>query len=263
MRALFFLPVFMVIGCLEANTTGTFRHRVMQNHAFQMGEELNFRVHYGFVNAATIKIKIDEKPVLINNRKTYHIKAFGKTLSTFDWAYRVRDHFETYVDMESLAPLKYFKYVQEDNYRDVDLVFYNHEERSLKGKKMNMDNLPEYVQDVISSVYYARNLDFSNAKPGQSWPINVYLDQKVYNLDFKYAGKEVIKSDIGKVRCIKLKPRLVVDRVFKNEDDMTVWITDDENKLPVRVETGIWVGSIRCDLTSYKYIKNPLKSLVK
>lgn len=261
MRYWIILLSMLTLSSLEANTSSTFRYRSLQNEAFALGEELEFRVHYGFINAAKIKIKVDPKPFMINDRPTYHITAFGRTLSSFDWAYRVRDHFETYVDMESLAPLKYFKYVQEDDYKDVDLVYYNHAERSLRGKKKDMDNLPAYVQDLVSSIYYARNIDFKNATPGQSWPIDVYLDQKIYNLDFKYVGKEEIKSDVGKINCYKIKPRLVVDRVFKDEDDMTVWVSADENKLPVRIETGLFVGNIRCDLTSYKNLRNSLTSL--
>lgn len=263
MKHLIILMACLSLGTIEANTSGTFRYRTLQNNAFGFGEELNFRVHYGFINAANVKIKVGTQPVTINDRPTYHITAFGKTLPSFDWAYRVRDHFESYVDMESIAPLKYFKYVQEDDYKDVDLVYYDHADRSLRGKKQDMDNLPEYVQDIVSSIYYARNIDFRNAKPGQSWPINVYLDQKVYQLDFKFMGEDVVKSDVGKIRCYKIKPRLVVDRVFKDEDDMTVWVSADQNKLPVRIETGLFVGSIRCDLTSYKNLKNPLSSLVK
>ena len=205
---------------------------------------------------------VDDTAIVVNDRPTFHITAKGKTNKSFDWMYTVRDHFESYVDSVSIAPLKYFKSVREDNYKDIDLVYYDHAEKQMRGKKKNME-MPEYVQDIVSGTFYARTIDFSSAYEGKTYPLNIYLDQKIYNLKFKYLGKETIKSDIGKVRCIKLRPQLVVDRVFKDEDDMTIWVTDDANHVPVRIQTDIWVGSLKVDLTSYSGLLNPFSSKVK
>jgi hypothetical protein len=244
------------------STNDTFNFRNQANQAFQYGEELNYRVHYGWINAATINIKVDPEAVKIDGRNTYHVTAKGRTNGSFDWAYKVRDHFESYIDSQSLAPLKYFKSVQEDSYKDVDLVYYDHEKRYLKGKKKSME-MPVYVQDIVSSLFYARSLNFAASPVGTTFPLDVYLDQTIYNLKFKYMGKETISTDIGKIRCIKLRPQLVVDRVFKDEDDMTVWVTDDANRVPVRVQTDIWVGSLKVDLVNYKNLRNSFTSKVK
>lgn len=239
-----------------------FKFRSQNNKSFGYGEKLSYRVHYGWINAAEISMRVDDTSVLINNRPTYHIIASGKTNKSFDWMYTVRDRFESYVDTTGIAPLKYFKTVREDKYTDTDLVYYDHETEKLKGLKKNMD-MPVYVQDIVSGTYYARTIDFSNAYVGQTYPLNIYLDQKIYNLKFKYLGKETIKTDFGKVRCIKLRPQLVVDRVFKDEDDMTVWVSDDDNRLPMRVQTDLWVGSLKVDLTDYTGLANPFSSKVK
>ena len=122
---------------------------------------------------------------------------------------------------------------------------------------------PAYVQDVIGAIYYARTLDFSTAKKNQVFPIDIYLDQTIYNLEFKYIGKETIKTDIGKVKCIKIKPKAVVDRVFKDDDSITLWVSDDANKIPIRVEADLAVGSLDVDLTSYKGLKNSFSAKVK
>jgi hypothetical protein len=237
----------------------TFKFRKQVNQAFTYGEKLEYRVHYGWINAARISMQVDDTAVMVNDRPTYHISANGKTNRSFDWMYTVRDHFESFVDTSGVAPLKYFKLVREDNYRDKDLVYYNHETKKLRGLKKNME-MPAYVQDVVSGTYYARTIDFSNAYVGKTYPLNIYLDQKIYNLKFKYLGKEVIKSDFGKVKCIKLRPQLVVDRVFKDEDDMTVWVSDDDNRVPIRVQTDIWIGSLKVDLTKYSGLRNPFSS---
>lgn len=237
----------------------TFVYRNQSNRAFTYGEKLNYRVHYGLINAASVSIEVANKPVKIGNRTTYFITTKGQTYKSFDWMYRVRDHFESYVDSVSIAPLKYFKSVQEDNYRDVDLVYYDHEKKQIRGNKKNME-MPVYVQDIVSASFYARSINYDNAFVGKTWPIDVYLDQKIYNLKFKYLGTEIIKTDVGKIKCIKLRPQLVVDRVFKDEDDMTVWVSADKNHIPIRVQTDIFVGSLKVDIVSYSGLLNPFDS---
>ena len=255
---------FLALGLMSFVTSENdqFAYRSQNNYAFSFGEELEYRVHYGWISAATINIKVDDKATLIDGRSTYHVTADGKTKSTFDWAYRVRDHFESYIDSQSLAPLKYFKSVQEDKYRDIDLVYYDHEKQYLKGKKKNME-MPIYVQDIVSAMFYARSINYNAASVGSTFPLDVYLDQKIYNLKFKYLGKETISTDLGKIKCFKLRPQLVVDRVFKDEDDMTIWVSDDSNRIPIRIQTDIWVGSLKVDLVNHKNLRNAFTSKIK
>ncbi len=233
--------------------------RVTKNIAFTYGEELKYRVHYGWINAADISVTVDAKPTMIKGRPTFKVSAFGKTYKSFDWAFKVRDNFVSYIDSQSVAPLKYWKKVQEDNYKDEDLVYYDHEKKWLTGKKKNME-MPAYLQDIVSGIFYARTIDFSKATLGQSFPLDIYLDQQIYNLQFKYMGTETIKTDLGKINCYKLRPQLVVDRVFKDEDDMTIWVSADANKIPVRVEAAIYVGSVKIDITSVSGLKNAFTS---
>jgi hypothetical protein len=254
---------FLIIGMsFTHRTADTFEYRAVPNQAFTFGEELSYRVHYGWINAARITMKVSDKPQVIDGRETFHIVAKGRTNKSFDWAYKVRDHYESNVDIASIAPLKYFKSVKENKYTDVDLVYYNHANGTLRGKKKNM-SVPAYVQDIVSGTYYARTIDYSKSKVGQTYPLNIYLDQEVYNLKFKYLGMETIKTDVGKVKCYKVRPQLVVDRVFKDEDDMTIWISADANRIPVRVQTDIWVGSLKVDLKGYKNLANPFTAKIK
>jgi len=254
------LAFILLVGSAYTNETDQYDDlRKQSNEAFTYGEQLKYRVHYGWINAASIDVNVAEKPVNVNGRSTYQVSAYGKTFRSFDWAFRVRDHFVSYIDSQSVAPLKYWKKVEEDNYRDEDLVFYDHDKKKLKGKKKDMD-MPAYLQDIVSSIYYARTIDFQNAATGQSFPINIYLDQEIYNLKFKYIGKETIKTDLGKIECYKLRPQLVVDRVFKDEDDMTIWVSADANKIPIRIKANIYVGSVKIDITSTKGLKNPFSS---
>jgi len=262
MNALKFISLALVLLLGSAYTNETDQYddlRSNDNGAFTYGEELKYRVHYGWINAASVRVKVADKPVKIKGRSTYNVSAYGKTYRSFDWAFKVRDHFVSYIDSQSIAPLKYWKKVEEDNYRDDDLVYYDHEKKKLKGKKKNMD-MPAYLQDIVSGIYYARTIDFANAKTGQAFPINIYLDQEIYDLKFKYLGKETIKTDLGKIECYKLRPQLVVDRVFKDEDDMTIWVSADANKIPIRVQANIYVGSVKVDITKASGLKNKFSS---
>jgi hypothetical protein len=249
---------------LSSATTAedVFKYRKITNNAFTNNEKLEFRVHYGLINAASIVFEVGPALVQKYDRKCFNVKAEGKTLKSFDWAYKVRDRFETYIDAEAIAPISYNKNIQEDKYTDNDLVTFKHNSKKLFGVKGMLD-MPVYTHDVISAIYYVRNIDFTKSKVGDKFPLDVYLDNKIYNLGFKYAGKETITTDIGKVKCIKLVPTLIVDRVFKDQEDMTVWISDDENKIPIRVKAKIMVGSIKVDLTSYSGLKNEFKALQK
>jgi hypothetical protein len=239
----------------------TFTYRKVANSAFKPGEKLTFRAHYGIINAGIITMSVGSTTTKVGNRNAYSMKVEGETLKTFDWAYKVRDKFESWVDDQSLAPLRYAKTVREDKYFDEDLAIYMHDKKKMRNSDGELA-IPVYTQDIASALYYARNLDLKNAKLNQSFPIDVYLDNKVYNLSFTYIGKETIKTDLGKVRCIKLRPKLVVDRVFKNTNDMTVWVSDDDNKIPIRVQTEIKVGSIKVDITGYQNLKNSFTALV-
>jgi hypothetical protein len=239
-----------------------FTYRKITNGAFTFNEKLEYRCHYGIINAATISLEVTGSLEDKNSRKCYHVKAEGKTLKSFDWAYKVRDKFDSYIDQDALAPIHYTKSVQEDKYIDTDLVNFKHDKKKLYGAKGTLE-MPQYTQDIISALYYVRNLDFSNAKKGDKYPVNVYLDNKIYNLGFKYDGKETIKTDIGTIKCLRFIPTLVVDRVFKDEDDMTIWVSDDSNKIPIRVKAEIMIGSIKVDITKYSGLKNEFSSMTK
>ncbi len=246
----------------ERPSDNGFSFRKFPNTAFKTGEKLTFRAHYGLINAARIIMSVDPVMQQIGTRKAFLVRTEGETLKSFDWMYKVRDKFDSYLDEESLAPLRYSMSKRENKYSASDAVIYYHDQKKLRNLKGEMA-MPVYTQDIASAIYYARNLDFSTAKLNQNFPVDVYLDNKVYNLQFKFIGRETLNTDIGKVRCIKLRPKLVVDRVFKEDDDMTIWVSDDKNKIPIRVESAIQVGSIKVDITAYENLKNSFDALLK
>jgi len=270
MKKRIYIPIIaaaMLLGTVSFNSneelrsTQSFAFRKLSNNAFQVGEKLQFRVHYGVINAAKITMAVDQS-TNINSRNTFALRVEGETLKSFDWAYKVRDKFQSWLDAESLAPLRYAKTVRENKYFNEDVAIYMHDKKKLRNTKGELV-MPAYTQDIASALFYARNLNYTNAYVNQVFPIDVYLDNEIYNLNFTYLGKETINTDLGKVKCIKLRPKLVVDRVFKSSNDMTVWISDDANHIPIRVQSAIKVGSLKVDITGYEGLRNSFSSLTK
>lgn len=233
--------------------------RVVNNTAFKPGETLDYRIHYGLIDAGEARLQV--KPTLhkVSERTAYHVVGTGKTLGAFDWFFKVRDRYESYIDTEAMIPWIFIRRINEGGYVKNQDVTFDHYKRVAKSNTATIP-VPENVQDLVSAFYYARNLDFASAKPGQVFPIKAYLDDEVFPMNIKYIGKEEIKTKLGVFKCIKFRPMLLQGRVFKEEEDMTVWVTDDLNRIVVRAQAEILVGSIKMDLKSYAGLANPLSS---
>lgn len=229
--------------------------------AFQVGEKLSYRIHYGLINAGTAELLVNKRLDLAGH-DVYHIVAKGRSVPSFDWAFKVRDTYETWMDANTSFPWLFNRNVSEGGYTIKQLVRFNH-----YGKKAITNNgtprsVPENVQDLVSAFYYARNLDISQLKVGEAFTVPVFLDDSTYMMRMKYAGRETIKTDEGTFRCQVYMPQLLQGRVFKNEEDMKIWVTDDQNRIPVKCVAQILIGSIDMTVTDIKGLKYPLTSKV-
>ena len=236
--------------------------RDVNNKAFKPGEIVEYRIHYGFIDAGIARLEVKPTKTDIGNRSCFHVVGIGETKGTFDWFFKVRDRYETYIDTEAIMPWVFIRRVDEGGYTINQNVTFNHSKKTASSEKLTIP-VPEYVQDLVSAFYYARTLDFKNATPGDMFPINAYLDDEVFSMNIKFIGREVIKTKFGNVRCIKFRPMLLEGRVFKEEEDMTIWVSDDENKIVIRAQAEILVGSIKMDLKGYSGLANPFVAKVK
>ncbi len=246
---------FLLISFAAQSSNAQKTLRTIPNQAFKPGEKLTFRIHYGIVDAGEATLEVDKDYTKMGARDCYHVVGTGKTVGAFNWFFKVRDRYESIIDKQALIPWMFIRRVNEGGYIINQNVSFNHYKDSVTSEKKTI-SVPEYTQDLISAFYYARNLDFSNAKEGDEFPINGYLDDAVIPLNIKYIGKEEVETDQGTFRCLKFHPMLQEGRVFKEKEDMTVWISDDKNRLPVRVQTDILVGSIKMDLVDYENLNN-------
>ncbi len=251
--------VFFILSCLTSQAQVPLRK--ITNTAFGVNEILEYRIHYGFVDAGEATLEVTPDMKQMGNRSCFHIVGKGKTTGAFDWFFKVRDQYESYVDADAMLPWLFVRRVNEGGYKINQNVSFNHYKNTAASEKKTIIT-PSHTQDLISAFYYARTIDFAHAAVGDTFLIYTYLDDETFPLVIKYMGKETIKTSMGKFRCIVFKPYLLEGRVFKEKEGMTLWVSDDKNKIPIRVEAVVLVGSIKMDLKGYKGVASPL-ALIK
>ena len=235
----------------------------IRNFSFQDGESITYSIFYSvigiYVNAGSANFLVNTEK--LNNKTVYHAVGTGSSNPSYDWIFKVRDRYESYFDTSNLQPIKFVRNVDEGGYKTIENVSFNQQNNTATSEK-GIFTVPNCVQDVMSSIYYARNIDLSKYKVDDKIPFEMFLDNQVYSLFIRYQGKEEIKTRYGKFRTIKFKPLLVKGTIFSGGEKMSVWVTDDANHIPVRIESPITVGSIKVDLMEYKNIRYPLSALI-
>jgi len=235
----------------------------IRNTAFLPNEVLTLNVFYSvmgiYINAGTATFTTTLEN--LNNRPVYHVIGEGHSNPSYDWVFRVRDRYESYFDTANLKPLKFIRNVDEGGYKKTENVVFNHQNNTATTTS-GVFKVPGCVQDVLSAVYYARNIDFNKYNVNDKIPFTMFLDNEVYNLYIRYLGKETIKTRYGKFKAIKFKPLLVKGTMFEGGEKMQVWISDDGNHIPLRVESPIVVGSVKVDMMQYRNLRYPLSSKI-
>lgn len=244
------------------------------NFAFCPGEVLNYEIYYnwGFVwlNAGNIDFKVNSGT--FHDRPIYYFDSQGSTYKSYDWFFKVRDRYQCYLDVETLRPLWFHRENYEGGFEADYKYFFNHSDNVVYSYTQNSERpfkkdtveIPPCTFDLLSLIYYSRNIDFSDLHAGDSIPIISIIDNEVYNLYIRYLGKEVIENKFGEeYNCIKFSALLVEGTIFKDGEDLLVWVSDDKNRIPILVEAKILVGSIKAYLSSMEGVRNPVESLVK
>lgn len=236
----------------------------IKNVAFSAGEKVTYTVYY---TAAGLPINAGNATFTntletLNGKPVYHIIGEGNTNSSYDWIYKVRDKYETYIDTSTMQALKFIRSVNEGGFKKYQNVTFNKTANTAVTNE-GVFKVPACVQDVVSAVFYARNIDFSKLNPEDKIAFSMFLDNEVHEMYIRYLGKETIKTQYGKFNAIKFKPLLIKGTLFEGGEKMTVWVTDDANHIPVRIESPIIVGKVRVDMMKYENLRHPLTSLIR
>lgn len=226
---------------------------------FKAGEVLSYKLKYGFISAAEGTLKVEHTDVKFGNRPTFHLSAVGRTSSAFSVFYTVFNQYHSYIDKQTFLPYFYTENIREGNYRRTDKVRFNQSEHKVIGHKGTFKS-QEQTFDLLSAYYFARNLDLSGVAVGDSFELTYFLHDEVSKLGITYLGKERIRTSLGTFNCLKFSPEIKPGRIFKKDSQLFLWVTDDGNRIPVKAEVEILVGSVTLELTKAQGLKYPLKN---
>ena len=255
--------LLLTIGIFSVSFTPDTDFCGIKNTAFNAGEAVTMKVYYTTLGAwvAAGEASFTTSLERFNGKPVYHCVGLGKTYPFFDNFFQVRDRYESYIDTASLLPYKFIRNINEGGYKKYNNVSFNQKENTAISTN-GVFKITNCMQDVVSAVYYARNINFEKYKPGDKIPFDMFLDDEVYHLYIRYVGKEKIKTRYGKFNAIRFKPLLVKGTIFEGGEKMNAWVSNDANHLLLRVESPISVGSIKVDMMGYSNLRYPLTSLV-
>ena len=234
------------------------------NQAFGEDEFLRYRVYYsslitGNVTAgeATIEVKTARKPM--HGKELWKITGSGVSKGAFNWFFKVKDRFESYVDKDAIIPYLFVRRTREGDYvKDDDVYFYHNQK--IATSRTATKTIPSNVHDFVSALFFMRTLNLSDFDSDSSYYLDFFLDDSVYVSKIKYLGTEAIETAAGRFRCLKIAPMMATGNVFANAYPMFVWVTDDKNHLPILAESKVIVGSVKMELIAYKNLRNLLES---
>lgn len=234
-----------------------------QEKAYGDGEFFKFRVHYGFVTAGYATLKV--KDASLNGKDVFHVRGYGQTVGVSKWFFKVEDDYQSYIDKQKNIPYRFIRKIDEGGYtKDIQIDFNHNSQKATvkdnKKKETTVFSFPKDTQDMISAFYYLRNtLDTENIKDGDVVEMNMFFDQENYKFRLKFLGKEVLDTNFGRVRTLVFRPYVQSGRVFKEKESLTVWISDDKNKIPLLVKADLAVGSLKATLTEFKGLQHSFK----
>lgn len=237
-----------------------------------MGEEITYKLYYHWgliwLSAGEVVFKVEE-----GEQGEYYLSAVGRTYSSYEWFFKVRDKYECYVEKESLLPSVAIRQVKEGKYRLYDKLTFDQAARkvvSLRGDTKDQTirrtfDLQDCMHDILSVIYYTRNLNFDQLEVGEKFPVKIFMDKEVFSLDVHYKGKENDKKikGLGRFRTLKFSPEVIAGEVFDEDTEMNVWATDDGNRVPLLIESPVSVGSVKAVLKSYKGLRHEMEAKQK
>lgn len=252
-----FTLIVLLIGFQASNAE--------KESAFQDGEWFKFEMSYsGFLKAGNATLSLKETK--LDGKEVFHVVGKGWTTGAIKWFFKVKDRYESYFDKESGVPYKFIRKIDEGGHtKDIEIKF-DHEKKTAevvnkKHKKTKTITTEKDVQDMVSMYYHLRNsIDIASLKQGDEIETAMFFDEDNYGFKLKYLGKETIEVDINgsevKVKTVKFRPYVMAGRVFKEEESLTLWVSADKNKIPLKIKADLAVGSLRADLIEFKGLKH-------
>lgn len=257
------------------NIYSVFAQCNIYNNTFKSGELITYKAVYNWgiiwVDAGEVTFEVND--AIYKNKEVYHFKSIGKSYKKYDWFFKVRDYFDTYASKDDLRPYKYVRNTYEGGYKVDNKFYFDYNNKKIYTFSENSDKALEKdtfaitpcLLDLLSAIYYIRCYDYSKVEINQKVPLNLLVDNELADLYVRYIGKETIEHPETETeyRCLKFKAKIMEGTIFSGGEDVTIWVSDDKNKIPILIEAKILVGSVKAVLHSHSGLRHPLSSFVK
>ena len=228
-----------------------------QNTAYRSGEKLVYVAHFGWLNAGKASFTIQDSSY--KGQKAYAAKATARTIGLADKLYKVRDTYTSYFDPQTGLPFLAIRSINEGSYSYYNEVEFNHKRKKIYSQKSGKHEVPEDILDMVSAFYFFREtIEDSIKQKGDEIIVDTYFADEIFPLKMRYVGDEKVKTKAGKFLCMKFSPVVEPGRIFDSEDDVTIWILKDKNRIPIQIRVDLIIGSIKCDLVEYSGLQHPI-----
>ncbi len=250
---LFFLTVFTTFA-------------LAQNKAYGNGEWFKFKVHYGFVTAGYATLQVKEEN--LKGKQVYHVIGKGKTTGMSRWFFKVDDNYESYIDKDKDIPYRFIRQIDEGGHTKNIQIDFNHTKKIayIQNKKHDtsyVQSIQPGVQDMVSAFYFLRNnINATLLQEGDIVDLNMFFDKENFKFRVKFLGREKLETEFGKIAALKFRPYVQSGRVFKEKESLTVWVSDDQNKIPLLIKADLAIGSLKASLIEFKKLKNSFNIIV-
>ena len=231
--------------------------------AFKHSEWLEYRLHYGIFNASYVSLSLNKEK--LNGTDIFHARGYGKSTGLLLFFFKVVDIYESYFNINKTEPLRFIRNIDEGGYTKNTIIDFDINKKTafvndIKNNQKSNHKIEKNTQDLISTFYYLRNyFSRDKVKINESLDVNIFFDKENYKFNLKFLGVEILNTKFGQIECLKFLPLVQQGRVFREEESVTLWVSNDLNKIPIRIEADILIGSIKCDLENFKNLKHPFK----
>lgn len=263
------LPLFVLLFVANIGFSQNGQEfRKLTQTAFGLGERLEFEINYGFLTAGTAVMEIAPNYQVVNGRNCYDISLSISSASSFEWVYKIQDKYKCYLDADGLFPWKFEQIIREGDYSKDFTAIFDHD--SLKVRTTNITKgerkpdaeyvIPKYALDVISAFYYARTMNIGTMSTGSEISMQSFYNDATYDLNIKILQKEDVDVPAGDFRAIVVQPNVKEGALIKKAENIAVWISNDDRKIPLKIQLDVIIGSVKVELSSYKNLAGPLSS---
>ncbi|MGD1840686.1 MAG: DUF3108 domain-containing protein [Thermonemataceae bacterium] len=254
---LYIIPLIFFVGFTSKDS-----YRVIKQNSFGKGEHIEYLVHYAFVNAGEATIDVSEKLYLVNDRPCYRVDVYGKSIGSLEMVTRIRDFWRSYVDTSSIITHRFYRNIEEGNYRKEETTqFFPNTRKAVIMDEHGKKEITTYpnIQDMVSGFYFVRTLNMEKYQKGEVINVPGILEDDLYELKIQFIGKEEIKTKFGKIDTYVLSPIMPENQLFKGTNPIKVYVSDDKNRVPVKILAELVVGSVEMDIKGYSNLKHDIK----